>query len=183
MRNCAATGSTRNSHLAEARAVHYYATFAERGQWFKENAPDLNFGFTPWPKPEGGLDANLGGNHTATFAVNAPNPDAMFSWVEYFLSADTNLRFAKQYDRVPVREASTSSPEYTENDPFRELIAQQMPFRHFYYSGPGATEARDHARNFVPDVMAGNITAPEALEVAEKGITELLAGWNERLGR
>ena len=176
-------GLHRNSHLAEARAVHYYATFAERGQWFLENAPDLNFGFTPWPKPEGGLDANLGGNHTATFAINAPNPDAMFSWVEYFLSADTNLRFAKQYDRVPVREATTSSPDYTENDPFRELIAQQMPFRHFYYSGPGGTEARSHAVGFVPDVMAGNITAPEALEAAEKGITELLAGWNERLGR
>lgn len=176
-------GLHRNSHLAEARAVHYYATFAERGQWFKENAPDLNFGFTPWPKPEGGKDANLGGNHTATFAINAPNPDAMFAWVEYFLSADTNLRFAKQYDRVPVREATTSSPEYTENDPFRELIAQQMPFRHFYYSGPGGTEARTHAVGFVPDVMAGTITAPEALEAAEKGIAELLAGWNERLGR
>lgn len=99
-------GLHRNSRLAEARAVHYYATFAERGQWFKENAPDLNFGFTSWPKPEGGKDANLGGNHTVTFAINAPNPDAMFAWFKYFLSADTNLRFAKQYDRVPVREAS-----------------------------------------------------------------------------
>lgn len=112
-------GLHRNSRLAEARAVHYYATFAERGQWFKENAPDLNFSFTPWPKPEGGKDANLGGNHTATFAINAPNPDAMFAWFEYFLS-----------------------PRYE----------------------PALCQA----------------VRPRA---GARGITELLAGWNERLGR
>jgi len=169
-----------NVHFAEGRATHYYATFAERSQWFTKNAPDLKFGFTPWPKPPNGKDANYGGNHTFTVAKGSKNPDGAWAWCEWMSLPQNNLRFAKIYDRVPIRPEVARSKDYTEGDPFRELIAQQMPFRKFVIPAPGGTEIVAFTSRFIPDVMAGKVTIQEGLRQASDQIQQILDKWREK---
>jgi ABC-type glycerol-3-phosphate transport system substrate-binding protein len=179
LRATLARGSTggNNPLFVEGKAVHYFATFAERGQWFKTNAPDLTFGFAPWPKPPGGRDANYGSSHTFTVAAGAKNPNGAWGWIEFISQPAVNLRFAKEYDRVPIRPATTRSKDYTEGDPFRELIAQQMPFRKFVIPAPGGIEIVDLTSQFLPDVMAGKVTVRDGLAQAAQQIQQILDKW------
>lgn len=169
-----------NTLFAHGKAAMYYATFAERGQYFKNNHPDFTFGFTPWPVPEGGRDANIGGDHMFIISAASQNQDGAWNFIEWASQGEINLRIAKILDRVPVRPDVTNSVEFTEGDPFRELIGQQMPFRRFIPPVPGGGKAYVATASTIPDMMSGKITIQEGLEQAQATAQAALDEWKNR---
>ncbi len=170
-------GVASTQHFADGRVTHLFATFTNRNGWFQTNAPDLQYGYSPWPLPEGGRDVNYGGCHTLTMATLANNPEGAWAWIEFMAADDVNLRFSNQYDRVPISPAVAGSDGYLQGDAFRELIVAQMPHRKFNYPGLGGSEIRRVQSAFIPDAMAGTITLPEALTQANTNVQQVLDAW------
>ena len=67
-------------------------------------------------------------------------------FIEHVTSNENNIKFALRFDRVPIRESSTSSPAYIQGDAGRALQAQEMKKRRFSSRPPGARSARPRGR-------------------------------------
>ena len=94
--------------------------------------------------------------------------------MEHFGSRDVNIRWALHFDRLPIRSDVADSEEYHQGDEFVRFSANMMQHRNFVIPLPGAPQVLRYVNGFVPDVMAGNITIPEALKDANEQVQTIL---------
>ncbi|MGH2368370.1 MAG: ABC transporter substrate-binding protein, partial [Chloroflexota bacterium] len=109
---------TSNALFIDGAMAYYFATFTERKSKEFLASPSLKFHFTPWPIPKGGRRINYGGNHTYFLTTGSKTPEIAWKFLEFLAKDDIVLRFAKRYDRIPVKIKVPESQAYQENDPF-----------------------------------------------------------------
>jgi ABC-type glycerol-3-phosphate transport system substrate-binding protein len=144
-------------------STYYHATLSERGEQFAIKAPAMKFVLSSYPLPDaGGTVANYGGCHVFPIAKGSKNPDAMWMFLEHITSNESNITFAVRYDRVPIRESSTTSPAYIQGDAGRMLQAQEMKKRRFQFSAPGRPE-RTSFEDVVTPFMSGKKSLQDSL--------------------
>jgi multiple sugar transport system substrate-binding protein len=155
-------------------ATFYHATLSERGEQFAIKAPQMTYNLYSYPLPDkGGTVANYGGCHCFAIAKGSAAPDVMFMAIEWFTRNDNNIKFALRYDRVPIRESSTSSKEYVGSDKGRALQAQEMKKRRFVIAAPGGTEMLP-LQDVVTPFMSGQMSLADALQTREKQAQEVM---------
>ena len=155
-------------------ATFYHATLSERGEQFKPKAPQMTYNLYSYPLPDkGGMVANYGGCHCYPIAKGSKNPDVMWMAIEWFTNNENNIKFALRYDRVPIRESSTSSQAYIGGDKGRGLQAQEMKRRRFVIAAPGGTEMLPF-QDVVTPFMSGQMSLTDALQTREKQAQEVL---------
>lgn len=129
----------------EGGVVFLHATLSERGEQFKIKTPTMKFNVSSYPLPDkGGSVANYGGCHALPIAKGSKNPEVAWLFIEHVTNNDNNIKFALRFDRVPIRESSTSSPAYIGGDKGRALQAQEMKRRRFVIAAPGGSEMLPH---------------------------------------
>jgi multiple sugar transport system substrate-binding protein len=155
-------------------STFYHATLSERGEQFKVKAPQMTYNLYSYPLPDkGGSVANYGGCHCYAIARGSKAPDVMFTAIEWFTRNDNNIKFALRYDRVPIRESSTSSKDYIGGDKGRGLQAQEMKRRRFVIAAPGGTEMLPF-QDVVTPFMSGQMSLTDALQTREKQAQEVM---------
>ena len=176
-------GIRSNVHFNDGRIANYWATYSERGEWLRINAPDLTYHFMPYPRPRStDRAATWGGTHTWHIGNSASNPDGGWAFIEFMSRPDWNLQFARRFDRIPIRIDVTNSEAYHENDPFRLLQNSQIPFRVGNVGIPGAEALRRRWRiPLVDDVTSGKVTPQEGLAAAEHDMQAILDEWKARI--
>ena len=103
----------------------------------------MRFNVASYPLPdEGGTPANYGGCHSLPIARGSKNPEVTWMVMEHLTNNDNNIKFAVRFDRVPIRESSTTSQAYLQGDRGRALQAQEMKRRRFVITAPGGNEMR-----------------------------------------
>jgi multiple sugar transport system substrate-binding protein len=148
-------------------ATYYHATLSERGEQFKLKAPSMQYTLSSYPLPDaGGTVANYGGCHTLPIAKGSKNPDVTWMVLEHWTSNENNIKFDLRYDRVPIRESSTTSPAYIQGDAGRALQAQEMKRRRFQFAAPGRPE-RTPYEDVVTPLMSGKLSVQESLRQSE----------------
>jgi ABC-type glycerol-3-phosphate transport system substrate-binding protein len=155
-------------------ATYYHATLSERGEQFGPKAPQMRFTLASYPLPDaGGTVANYGGCHTLPIAKGSKNPDVTWMVLEHFTSSENNIKFDLRYDRVPIRESSTTSPAYIQGDAGRALQAQEMKRRRFQFAAPGRPE-RTPFEDVVTPFMSGRKSVLDSLKDSETQQQQIL---------
>jgi multiple sugar transport system substrate-binding protein len=167
-------GQQANALFINGQVTHYYATYAERAQAFEKQAPQMQFGFTYYPVPQGGRRANYGGGWAMPISQGAKNPDAAWAFLEFFSSDENNLKFANRYDRIPIRIATARSERFTRGDPFRILAAEEMQYRRFVISAPGGAEILPIQATMVNNILQGKQAIRDALREGQDLMQQVL---------
>jgi ABC-type glycerol-3-phosphate transport system substrate-binding protein len=131
---------TPNAHFIQGTLGYYFATFTERKSREFLSTPSLKFSFVPWPVPRGGRRINYGGNHTYFLTTGSRTPEVAWRFLEFLAQDEIILRFARRYDRIPVKVKVAESQAYQENDPFLRLAVEEMRGRKFQVPAPGGGE-------------------------------------------
>jgi len=179
-----AVGQAAKPLVGGACATHY-DTYSTRSESIWEIDKSFKFGFVEHPKPK--LDSpqgNWSGDHTFVLSSWAKNPDQAFAWIEFISRPENNFKFAKRFDRVPIRPSVAKSAEFTQNDPFLIHMANQMPTRIAIGEPvPGSHEMVQilGGYQFMPDVMTGKKTIQEALVEADAKATAVIEKWAKEL--
>lgn len=161
-------------------ATYYHATLSERGEQFKIKAPDMRFTIASYPLPDrGGVVANYGGCHAFPIAKGSKNPEAAWLFIEHVTNNDNNIKFSVRFDRVPLRESSTTSPAYIQGDKGRSLQVQEMKKRRFVLEVPGGGELLP-LQDVVAPFMSGQLSLQDTLKERERQAQEVLDKWLER---
>jgi multiple sugar transport system substrate-binding protein len=170
-------GVTANQMFIDNKVTHYYATYAERAQEFKQKAPNLKYAFSGYPVPPNGRKANYGGGHTFPIPAVTKAPDAAFAFLEHFLAEDNNITWADAYDRIPIRASTTRGDKWQRGDAFRKLAAEEMPGRRFQIPAPGGIEAQPLINGMINDVMLDKKSIRDALQETEAKVQTVLDAW------
>jgi multiple sugar transport system substrate-binding protein len=164
----------------EGGFTYLHATLSERGEQFNIKAPTMKFTISSYPLPDrGGSVANYGGCHAFPIAKGSKNPEAAWQFIEHVTGAENNIKFAIRFDRVPIRESSTTSPAYVQGDKGRALQAQEMRRRRFVLEVPGGGELLP-LQDVVTPFMSGQLSLQDALKERERQAQEVLDRWLER---
>jgi multiple sugar transport system substrate-binding protein len=160
--------------------TYYHATLSERGEQFVPKTPTMQVGISSYPLPDkGGTVANYGGCHAFPISRGSKNPDATWLFIEHVTNSDNNIKFAVRFDRVPIRESSTTSPAYIQGDKGRSLQAQEMKKRRFVLEVPGGNELLPF-QDVVALFMTGEFSLQDALKERERQGQEVLDKWVAR---
>lgn len=160
--------------MMEGGTTFLHATLSERGEQFKQKAPQMQFTVSSYPLPDkGGTVANYGGCHTLPIAKGSKNQDATWLFIEHVTNNENNIKFAVFNDRVPIRESSTTSAAYTQGDKARSLQAQEMKKRRFVIAAPGGAEILP-LQDVVTPFMSGQMSLQDALKERERQAQEVL---------
>jgi multiple sugar transport system substrate-binding protein len=154
---------TSNTHFIQGTMGYYFATFTERKSREFLDSPSLRFHFTPWPIPKGGRRINYGGNHTFFLTTGSKTPEVAWKFLEFLASEDIVLRFAKRYDRIPVRIGVAEGQAYQQNDPFLKLAVEEMRVRKFHIPAPGGGEIQALHNKIGLEAASGQRPAREVL--------------------
>jgi multiple sugar transport system substrate-binding protein len=160
-------GHDPNQLFATDLMGNYYATNAERAESFPKFKANPQFGYTTYPLPLNGRRVTFGGVHTFVMPKSAKQADGAWLFLEALLSKQNNLKFALRYDRVPVRQSVAYSDQYIQGDPFRKLVGDEMPGRHWLIAAPGAGDMRNDVIGVVADILQNNLGVQAALQKAQ----------------
>lgn len=150
----------------------------EGGQWevaFTEQyAPDLSWGVTSFPAPEGGRN-NVAPVQASFWVVpdKAKNQDAALDFLLWLTAPEQSARFAAALANIPPRQAAL------ETDAYQEIITPELQtyldllLTGYVYTPPPLpvglylSEQLNQALSAVQD---GSATAQEALETAQRNV-------------
>jgi multiple sugar transport system substrate-binding protein len=174
------SNTTGEQVFMEGGTTFLHATLSERGEQFSIKTPTMKFTIASYPLPDkGGVVATYGGCHAFPIFKGSKNPDAAWLFIEHVTSSDNNIKFAVRFDRVPIRESSTTSPAYVQGDKGRALQAQEMKKRRFVLEVPGGGELLP-LQDVVTPFMSGQLSLQDALKEQERQAQEILDKWLER---
>jgi ABC-type glycerol-3-phosphate transport system substrate-binding protein len=143
-------------------------------------APSMQYTLWSYPLPDkGGVVANYGGCHAFPVAKGSKNPDAAWQFIEHVTNNENNIKFAVRFDRVPIRESSTTSTAYTQGDKGRALQAQEMKKRRFVLEVPGGNELLPFQDVVLP-FFSGQLSLQDTLKEKERQAQEVLDKWVAR---
>ena len=166
--------------MMEGGTTFLHATLSERGEQFKQKAPQMRFNVSSYPLPDrGGTVANYGGCHTLPIAKGSKNQEATWLFIEHVTNNENNIKFAVENDRVPIRESSTTSQAYIQGDKARALQAQEMKKRRFVMAAPGGAELLP-LQDVVTPFMSGQMSLQDALKERERQAQEVLDRYLEK---
>jgi multiple sugar transport system substrate-binding protein len=169
--------STAPQHFVNGRMGYYFDAFSTRKTPDFVNAPNLRFGFAPWPLPKGGRRANYGGCHAFGITTQSKSPDAAWRFLELLADEPNNLRFAVRYDRIPIRIKTAESAAYHHDDPFNKLAVEEMRYRRILIAAPGGTELLDLTQSLASDAVSGKKAVRQVLGDAQTQMQQVLDKW------
>jgi ABC-type glycerol-3-phosphate transport system substrate-binding protein len=142
-----------------------------------KNAPGLQYTVSAAPIPPGGRRASVGGCHSFCITRQSRAPEGAWRFLETLSSEANSLRFALEYNRIPIRVATARSAAFHQNDPIKKLAGEQMEYRRWLIPAPGGTEAAALYNTLGPDVVSGKLAARDALADVERQIQLVLDKW------
>lgn len=142
-----------------------------------KTAPGLQFTTAPAPIPPGGRKASVGGCHSFCITKQSKLPEGAWKFLEALSSEENNLKFAVQFNRIPIRTATAKTEAFHQNDAIRKMAVEQMDHRRWLIPAPGGTEAAALYNTLGPDVVTGKVAARDALAETERQVQLVLDKW------
>lgn len=102
------------------------------------------------------------------------NPAAAWKFMEFLAQEDIVLRFAKRYDRIPVRIDVAKGQAYQENAPFLKLAVEEMGVRRFQVAAPGGGEIQALQNQLAADAVSGKRPVREVLTDYARQMQQIL---------
>ena len=148
------------------------------GSWhvmtIANDAPTLDFAIIPFPVPSAGTDSSafMGGDIMG-ITSQSEHPDEAWEFIEFCLSAEVQVEILAKNGTVPVRRSLSMENEYFDRDPRYQVFAAGGAFGR----APKALNYNDMTTvmsTVMPKVLAGELSAEEALNSAAVQIRDLL---------
>ena len=148
------------------------------GSWhvmtIANDAPTLDFAIIPFPVPSSGTDSSafMGGDIMG-ITSQSEHPDEAWEFIEFCLSAEVQVEILAKNGTVPVRRSLSMENEYFDRDPRYQVFAAGGAFGR----APKALNYNDMTTvmsTVMPKVLAGELSAEEALNSAAVQIRDLL---------
>lgn len=151
------------------------------GSWlfgYRKDAP-FQWGIAAVPAPVGGQTAsNIGGEHLILFK-NSAQKEAVWKFMTFLTSSETQLRWDKETGFMPVRKSVGENPEYlkwvNETEPRMLPFVEGMPFAHTRPATPLYNEISDAFSREIQKAYLGDSTPEQALAAAENAVNEILS--------
>ena len=152
------------------------------GSWlfgYRKDAP-FQWGIASVPGPEAGQTAsNIGGEHLVVFK-NSQHQEAVWKFIKFLTSADTQLRWDETTGFLPIRKSVGDNADYlkwiNDTEPRMLPFVQGMATAHARPATPLYNEVSDAFSREIQKAMLGESTPADALASAEKAVNDVLAG-------
>lgn len=150
----------------------------EGGQWevlsTSRHAPDLNWGVTTFPAPEGGRPdvAPVQGSFWAVPA-QARNKDAAIEFLLWLTAPEQSSRFAAALANIPPRVDALTSPEFADTITPHMQVYLDMLLTGYVFAPPGLPVGlylSEQLNQALASVQDGSVTAQQALETAQRNV-------------
>jgi multiple sugar transport system substrate-binding protein len=150
----------------------------EGGQWevafTRQYAPDLNWGVTTFPAPEGGRPdvAPVQGSFWVVPA-QAKNQDAALDFLTWLTAPEQSARFAAALANIPPRQAALDMPVYRETLTPELQTYIDMLLTGYVYTPPPLPVGlylSEQLNQALAAVQDGTVSPREALETAQRNV-------------
>lgn len=150
----------------------------EGGQWealsTQRYAPDLNWGVTTFPAPEGGR-SDVTPVQSSFWVVprNAVNGAAAFEFLTWLTAPEQSARFAAALANIPPRQDALALPAFAETVTPHMQVYIDMLLNGYVYTPPGLPVGlylNEQLNQALAAVQDGAATAREALETAQRNV-------------
>ncbi len=134
---------------------------------------DLGMAFMPKEKQ---YASGVGGGNLAIFTTT-PDVDASWEFVKWMTSEEINLRWSKASGYMPLRPGVVESEEYKAylaEEPFAQIILDQMPYSVVRPNIPAYAPASREIGLAVEEVVFGNLDPKTQLDIAAEKVNEML---------
>ena len=151
------------------------------GSWlfgYRKDAP-FEWDIAPVPAPAGGTTAsNVGGERLIVFK-NSEHKEAVWEFVKFLTSTETQLRWDKETGFMPVIKSVGENPDYltwvNETEPRMLPFVEGMAFAHARPATPLYNQISDAFSREIQKAYLGEMAPEEALAAAEKAVNEILS--------
>lgn len=149
----------------------------------KELIPDLtpeqfkqDFGAAPIPKAPGGEWATMAGGYLLSVPKGSKHPDLAWELITIAGGADSQFKYTAARGYVPTfYSLMKRGADYSNVDPFFDVILGQLPNAHFRPGIAQYTEISAAIQDGIQAAVLGQVTPKEALDAAAKKVNQLLA--------
>ena len=150
----------------------------EGGQWevlsTSRYAPDLNWGVTTFPAPEGGR-ADVTPVQSSFWVVPraAVNGDAAFEFLVWLTAPEQSARFAAALANIPPRQDALALPAFAETITPHMQVYLDMLLEGFVFTPPGLPVGlylSEQLNQALASVQDGTVSATEALQTAQRNV-------------
>ncbi len=160
------------------------------GSWqppnFARYAPELDWGISSIPIPEGGQPANYSGGHAWVLPRGGEHPDEAWSLVEFMLSVDSQLKTGLGENTVPARQDVAESPEYLDGEPtsnadLRKLYVEEVKVARWVPVIPGVGEIFASNARVYDEIMRGVTTPEEGTATMAEECQAVIDNWQAQI--
>jgi ABC-type glycerol-3-phosphate transport system substrate-binding protein len=148
------------------------------GQWqvanYSRYAPDLNYGLATFPLPPGGQAVNYIGGWTYVIPKGVPTPDASWKYIEYSMQDEHYKKIIDFNGTVPAYEDLAFSDWWLDQDPRRELFANEVKVGRWVPVTPGVAEIFNIQIRLLDEALHHLKTPQEALDEAAAAVQKVL---------
>jgi ABC-type glycerol-3-phosphate transport system substrate-binding protein len=150
----------------------------EGGQWevlsTSKYAPDLNWGVTTFPAPEGGR-ADVTPVQSSFWVVPraATNGDAAVDFLVWLTAPEQSARFAAALANIPPRQDALALPAFAETVTPHMQVYLDMLLTGYVFTPPGLPVGlylSEQLNQALAAVQDGTLSAREALETAQRNV-------------
>ncbi len=150
----------------------------EGGQWealsTQRYAPELNWGVTTFPAPEGGR-ADVTPVQSSFWVVpkGATNGDAAFEFLTWLTAPEQSARFAAALANIPPRQDALALAAFADTVTPHMQVYIDMLLTGYVYTPPGLPVGlylNEQLNQALASVQDGAMTAREALETAQRNV-------------
>ncbi|MBX3142605.1 MAG: ABC transporter substrate-binding protein [Trueperaceae bacterium] len=150
----------------------------EGGQWevlsTARHAPDLNWGVTTFPAPEGGrADVTPVQGSFWVVPAQARNKDAAIEFLLWLTAPAQSARFAAALANIPPRIEALESPAFADTVTSHMQVYLDMLLTGYVFTPPGLPVGlylSEQLNQALASVQDGAMTAQEALETAQRNV-------------
>lgn len=149
----------------------------------KKLIPDLtpekfqeDFGAAAIPKAPGGEWSTMAGGYLLSVPKGSKHPDLAWELISIGAGANSQFQYTAARGYVPTfYSLMKRGADYSEVDPFFDVILAQLPYAHFRPGIPQYTEISSAIQDAIQAAVLGQTSPKEALDAAAKKVNQLLA--------
>src|SRR5690606_37990584 len=150
----------------------------EGGQWevlsTSRYAPDLDWGVTTFPAPEGGrTDVTPVQSSFWVVPRAAVNGDAAFEFLVWLTAPEQSARFAAALANIPPRQDALALPAFAETITPHMQVYLDMLLNGYVFTPPGLPVGlylSEQLNQALAAVQDGTVSAQQALEAAQRNV-------------
>ena len=151
---------------------------------FKKNAPDLNFGYAMFVRPDKlwSKPIQFGGAEVIVIPKNTKHPKEAEMLAKFIVEKNSAMAISSRIPTLIPADKSVKDDDFFKKQPGFCVIMNQLQFTKTPPAHPKWVEIQEVLTEYITQVYNGAMSAKEAMDRAEEEINEILEEFEEEYG-